>query len=140
MIAKLPSSVFVVALRFLPDKLAGASVPPPLEVAPAASRFDGTYADTNHPGCARTIRDGVLSGEDPVPFVPAPGDGTPGSPCTPGGETKPWSIRLKEQDERAGTVFINFDEKDGSGEAFTARLTADGGLRINDTTLWPRLE
>jgi len=105
--------------------------------ASATAAFDGDWVDTNHPGCMRRIENGVLSGEDPVPFVPAKGDGKPGSPCVPGGERKPWSIKLSQVDNEAGTVYIDFDQKDGSGEAFLAKLEG-GGLRINDTTLWPR--
>ncbi|XRB09280.1 DNA helicase [Pycnococcus provasolii] len=110
-----------------------------VDAANAATVFDGKWVDTNHPGCRREIQNGVLYGDDPVPFVPAAGDGKPGSPCIAGGETKPWSVKLTQIDEKKGTVLIDFDQKDGSGERFVAQLV-DGGkkLRINDTTTWPR--
>ena len=72
----------------------------------------GVYADPNHPLCERTIdENGVIRGVDPVPFERGAGCGTPGM------SANAWKIngKIAPKDK---SIFINFDEKDGSGEAF----------------------
>eukprot|EP00239_Pterosperma_sp_CCMP1384_P012521 CAMPEP_0197861254 /NCGR_PEP_ID=MMETSP1438-20131217/37169_1 /TAXON_ID=1461541 /ORGANISM="Pterosperma sp., Strain CCMP1384" /LENGTH=132 /DNA_ID=CAMNT_0043478363 /DNA_START=375 /DNA_END=773 /DNA_ORIENTATION=+ len=116
----------------------------------AASVFTGTYLDSNHPGCPRAIdSNGVLTGLDPDPFVPGQGFGKePGEAGTcyadgtkSGGSDKatvPWKIQTKI-DEEKGTIFIDFDQKDGSGESFTCKWTGTGIL-LPDGKEWTKLK
>ena len=100
-------------------------------LAASNTRFAGSYADANHPGCARVIdNDGQLRGVDPVPFERGAGcaAGIPASACSIHGVPK-------KQDS---LLFINFDEKDWSGEAFDATWTPQG-LVLPDGTSWKRL-
>lgn len=100
--------------------------------AHAESVFVGDYEDPNHPGCARTVDSTLkIRGIDPVPF-------SRGAGCKAGISAKPWSISGKLKDER--TLFINFDEKDGSGEAFDAAWNVTPpGILLPDGTLWRRV-
>eukprot|EP00873_Tetraselmis_striata_P025642 jgi/Tetstr1/445906/TSEL_033535.t1 len=99
--------------------------------ASATTVFAGVYNDPNHPGCPRTIdATGKIEGVDPVPF--RRGDG-----CTEGTKlSPPWTIQGKI-DEDKGTIFIDFDQKDGSGEAFLGEWTG-AGIRLPDGTVWSK--
>mmetsp|Transcript_17258 Transcript_17258/g.37550 ORF Transcript_17258/g.37550 Transcript_17258/m.37550 type:complete len:255 (+) Transcript_17258:87-851(+) len=100
----------------------------------AGTIFSGVYSDPNHPMCERTIDDqGVIRGVDPVPF--APGSGCP----APGISANSWKIQGKiSQDDKS--IFINFDEKDGSGEAFDGVFDRKrNGLLLPDGTLWKKI-
>lgn len=99
----------------------------------AETVFSGVYADPNHPMCDRTIDDnGVIRGVDPVPFAR-------GSGCKPGISASPWKIQGKvSSDDKS--IFINFDEKDGSGEAFDGVFdNKRNGLLLPDGTLWKKV-
>jgi len=105
----------------------------PLQPALAATVFAGTYSDPNHPSCQRTIDEsGVIRGVDPVPF-------SRGAGCSPGISATPWKIQGKvAPDDKS--IFINFDEKDGSGEAFDGVYDKRrGGLLLPDGTLWKKV-
>jgi hypothetical protein len=83
--------------------------------------------------CERTIDDnGVIRGVDPVPFAR-------GSGCKPGISATPWKIQGKvSSDDKS--IFINFDEKDGSGEAFDGVFDKKrNGLLLPDGTLWKKV-
>mmetsp|Transcript_31368 Transcript_31368/g.43523 ORF Transcript_31368/g.43523 Transcript_31368/m.43523 type:complete len:250 (-) Transcript_31368:229-978(-) len=99
----------------------------------AATVFSGVYSDPNHPKCERTIdEDGVIRGVDPVPFAR-------GSGCAPGISASPWKIqgKISKNDSK---IFINFDEKDGSGEAFDGVFDKkQNGLLLPDGTLWEKM-
>ena len=85
--------------------------------------FAGKYIDPNHPHCPRAIDEaGVITGIDPVPF--AEGRGCRGykkaneASAVAAGKINPWRIEGKiAKDDRS--IFIDFDQKDGSGESFT---------------------
>eukprot|EP00798_Chlamydomonas_sp_ICE-L_P030365 gene30365-35370_t len=101
--------------------------------AMASTIFSGVYADPNHPKCERTIdEDGVIRGVDPVPFAR-------GSGCAPGISASTWKIEGNIASGDA-SIFINFDEKDGSGEAFDGVFDRDqNGLLLPDGTLWKKV-
>lgn len=115
-----------------------------------ASVFTGEYFDSNHPGCPRSIdAAGMLTGLDPDPFVPGQGfgkkEGEPGTCYANGSKsggsgkpTMPWKIQTKisADDE---TIFIDFDQKDGSGESFTCKWTGTGIL-LPDGKEWTKLK
>lgn len=100
----------------------------------ASTVYAGVYADPNHPLCERTIdENGVIRGVDPVPFERGAGCGTPGM------SANAWKIngKIAPKDK---SIFINFDEKDGSGEAFDGVYDKKrNGLLLPDGTLWKKV-
>eukprot|EP00193_Tetraselmis_chui_P019578 CAMPEP_0177774568 /NCGR_PEP_ID=MMETSP0491_2-20121128/13589_1 /TAXON_ID=63592 /ORGANISM="Tetraselmis chuii, Strain PLY429" /LENGTH=178 /DNA_ID=CAMNT_0019292981 /DNA_START=171 /DNA_END=707 /DNA_ORIENTATION=- len=119
----------MVALTSAALSVTGASEPPPSEAVTTV--FAGLYDDPNHPGCPRTIDvTGKIEGVDPVPFKRGAG-------CSKGTKlSPPWTIQGKI-DEEAGTIFIDFDQKDGSGEAFLGKWTGSG-IELPDGTVWSK--
>ena len=92
-------------------------------------RFSGSFADPNHPGCPREItKNGVLRGYDPVPFEK--GKGCRGRKVVtpedvfqyPGKTMRYWEIQTKLVGKTKDEIYIDFDQKDGSGEKVVAKL------------------
>lgn len=70
---------------------------------------------------------------DPVPFSRGKGCGFPGRLASA------WKIQGKVSSDDT-RIFINFDEKDGSGEAFDGFFDGErNGLLLPDGTLWKKL-
>ena len=107
------------------------------------TRFAGSFADPNHPGCPREITpSGLLRGYDPVPF--AKGRGCRGRKIVtddvfdyPGKTMRYWELKTKinKSDDE---IFIDFDKKDGSGEKVTAKLNSKGEIVFPTGEVWKR--
>ena len=109
-----------------------------------STRFAGSFADPNHPGCPREITDkGLLRGYDPVPFEK--GKGCRGRKIInkddvfayPGKTMSYWELKTKinkDDDE----IFIDFDKKDGSGERVTAKLNEKNEIVFPTGEVWTR--
>ena len=107
------------------------------------TRFAGSFADPNHPGCPREITpSGLLRGYDPVPFEK--GRGCRGRKIVtddvfdyPGKTMRYWELKTKinKSDDE---IFIDFDKKDGSGEKVTAKLNAKGEIEFPTGEVWKR--
>jgi hypothetical protein len=116
-----------------------AATPPAL----AATVFAGKYIDPNHPHCPRAIDEaGVITGIDPVPF--AEGRGCRGykkaneASAVAAGKINPWRIEGKiAKDDRS--IFIDFDQKDGSGESFTGEWNG-AGIVFPDGNQWTKID
>jgi len=110
---------------------------------PSTTRFAGSFADPNHPGCPREITpSGLLRGYDPVPFEK--GRGCRGRKIVtddvfdyPGKTMRYWELKTKinKSDDE---IFIDFDKKDGSGEKVTAKLNAKGEIEFPTGEVWKR--
>ena len=110
----------------------------------ASTRFAGSFADPNHPGCPREITNkGLLRGYDPVPFEK--GKGCRGRKIQdkddifayPGKTMSYWELKTKinkDDDE----IFIDFDKKDGSGERVTAKLNEKNEIVFPTGEVWTR--
>jgi len=93
------------------------------KVAPYPARSDvaGVYDDSSHPGCMRRIDEsGAVFGEDP------PGPLTPGSPCRPGDETRPWQLPGAIIGDQ---MVIDFDPIDKDPQGPILAVYKDGILR-----------
>jgi hypothetical protein len=113
--------------------------------ASTTTRFAGSFADPNHPGCPREITpSGLLRGYDPVPFEK--GRGCRGRKIVtpddvfdyPGKTMRYWELKTKinKSDDE---IFIDFDAKDGSGEKVTAKLNAKKGeIEFPTGEVWKR--
>lgn len=102
-----------------------------------ASVFAGEYYDPNHPGCPRSIdAKGVVRGLDPVPFKRGRGcRGVKKSDLAKTSEKfKAWSIKSKISGDE---IFIDFNQKDGSGEKVTGKWTGSG-IALPDGTVWKK--
>ena len=107
------------------------------------TRFAGSFADPNHPGCPREITpSGLLRGYDPVPFEK--GRGCRGRKIVtddvfdyPGKTMRYWELKTKinKSDDE---IFIDFDKKDGSGEKVTAKLNQKGEIEFPTGEVWKR--
>ena len=105
--------------------------------------FAGKYIDPNHPHCPRAIDEaGVITGIDPVPF--AEGRGCRGykkaneASAVAAGKINPWRIEGKiAKDDRS--IFIDFDQKDGSGESFTGEWNG-AGIVFPDGNQWTKID
>jgi len=107
------------------------------------TRFAGSFADPNHPGCPREITpSGLLRGYDPVPFEK--GRGCRGRKIVtddvfdyPGKTMRYWELKTKinKSDDE---IFIDFDKKDGSGEKVTAKLNSKGEIVFPTGEVWKR--
>jgi len=110
---------------------------------PSTTRFAGSFADPNHPGCPREITSsGLLRGYDPVPFEK--GRGCRGRKIVtddvfdyPGKTMRYWELKTKinKSDDE---IFIDFDKKDGSGEKVTAKLNSKGEIVFPTGEVWKR--
>jgi hypothetical protein len=54
------------------------------------------------------------------------------------GKIKPWRINAQIAADDA-SIFIDFDQKDGSGESFTGKWTGKG-IEFPDGNVWTRKE
>ena len=109
-----------------------------------STRFAGSFADPNHPGCPREITDdGLLRGYDPVPFEKGKGcrgrkiQDTDEIFAYPGKTMSYWQLKTKinkDDDE----IFIDFDKKDGSGERVTAKLNEKNEIVFPTGEVWTR--
>ena len=140
---KLSKSVSSLPTRaFLAATLAATLVSAPVDAAFAQTVFAGSYIDPNHPHCPREIDDGgVISGIDPVPFQK--GRGCRGykkaneSKAIEAGKITAWKINGKvAKDDKS--IFIDFDEKDGSGESFTGEWNGIG-IVFPDGNVWEQI-
>jgi len=124
---------------FAAATLAATLVLAPADPAAATTVFAGKYIDPNHPHCPREIdADGVITGIDPVPFVK--GSGCRGykkkneAAAIEAGKINPWTIKAKiAPDDKS--IFIDFDQKDGSGESFTG-VWNGRGIEFPDGNVW----
>ena len=124
---------------FAAATLAATLVLAPADPAAATTVFAGKYIDPNHPHCPREIdADGVITGIDPVPFVK--GSGCRGykkkneAAAVEAGKINPWTIKAKiAGDDKS--IFIDFDQKDGSGESFTG-VWNGRGIEFPDGNVW----
>ena len=108
-------------------------------------RFSGSFADPNHPGCPREItKNGVLRGYDPVPFEK--GKGCRGRKVVtpedvfqyPGKTMRYWEIQTKVVGKTKDEIYIDFDQKDGSGEKVVAKLNEREEIVFPTGEVWKR--
>ena len=108
-------------------------------------RFSGSFADPNHPGCPREITpNGVLRGYDPVPFEK--GKGCRGRKVLtpedvfqyPGKTMRYWEIQTKLVGKNKDEIYIDFDQKDGSGEKVIAKLNENEEIVFPTGEVWKR--
>lgn len=108
-------------------------------------RFSGSFADPNHPGCPREItKNGVLRGYDPVPFEK--GKGCRGRKVVtpedvfayPGKTMRYWEIQTKLVGKNKDEIYIDFDQKDGSGEKVVAKLNENEEIVFPTGEVWKR--
>ncbi len=108
-------------------------------------RFSGSFADPNHPGCPREItKNGVLRGYDPVPFEK--GKGCRGRKVLtpedvfayPGKTMRYWEIQTKLVGKTKDEIYIDFDQKDGSGEKVVAKLNENEEIVFPTGEVWKR--
>jgi F-box protein 18 (helicase) len=108
-------------------------------------RFSGSFADPNHPGCPREITpNGVLRGYDPVPFEK--GKGCRGRKVLtpedvfqyPGKTMRYWEIQTKLVGKTKDEIYIDFDQKDGSGEKVVAKLNEREEIVFPTGEVWKR--
>ena len=108
-------------------------------------RFSGSFADPNHPGCPREItKNGVLRGYDPVPFEK--GKGCRGRKVVtpedvfayPGKTMRYWEIQTKLVGKNKDEIYIDFDQKDGSGEKVIAKLNENEQIVFPTGEVWKR--
>ena len=108
-------------------------------------RFSGSFADPNHPGCPREItKNGVLRGYDPVPFEK--GKGCRGRKVVtpedvfqyPGKTMRYWEIQTKPVGKNKDEIYIDFDQKDGSGEKVIAKLNENEEIVFPTGEVWKR--
>ena len=108
-------------------------------------RFSGSFADPNHPGCPREItKNGVLRGYDPVPFEK--GKGCRGRKVLtpedvfqyPGKTMRYWEIQTKLVGKAKDEIYIDFDQKDGSGEKVVAKLNEREEIVFPTGEVWKR--
>ena len=108
-------------------------------------RFSGSFADPNHPGCPREItKNGVLRGYDPVPFEK--GKGCRGRKVVtpedvfqyPGKTMRYWEIQTKLVGKNKDEIYIDFDQKDGSGEKVVAKLNEREEIVFPTGEVWKR--
>ncbi len=108
-------------------------------------RFSGSFADPNHPGCPREItKNGVLRGYDPVPFEK--GKGCRGRKVVtpedvfayPGKTMRYWEIQTKLVGKTKDEIYIDFDQKDGSGEKVVAKLNENEEIVFPTGEVWKR--
>ena len=108
-------------------------------------RFSGSFADPNHPGCPREITpNGVLRGYDPVPFEK--GKGCRGRKVVtpedvfqyPGKTMRYWEIQTKLVGKNKDEIYIDFDQKDGSGEKVVAKLNEREEIVFPTGEVWKR--
>jgi F-box protein 18 (helicase) len=127
---------------FLAAALAATLASAPVDPAFASTVFEGKYIDPNHPHCPRDIdAAGVISGIDPVPFEK--GRGCRGykkaneSKAIEAGKITAWKINGKIAKDDA-SIFIDFDQKDGSGESFTGEWNGVG-IAFPDGNVWTKI-
>ena len=108
-------------------------------------RFSGSFADPNHPGCPREItKNGLLRGYDPVPFEK--GKGCRGRKVVtpedvfqyPGKTMRYWEIQTKLVGKAKDEIYIDFDQKDGSGEKVVAKLNEREEIVFPTGEVWKR--
>ena len=108
-------------------------------------RFSGSFADPNHPGCPREITSkGLLRGYDPVPFEK--GKGCRGRKVVtpedvfqyPGKTMRYWEIQTKLVGKAKDEIYIDFDQKDGSGEKVVAKLNENEEIVFPTGEVWKR--
>jgi len=108
-------------------------------------RFSGSFADPNHPGCPREITpNGLLRGYDPVPFEK--GKGCRGRKVLtpedvfqyPGKTMRYWEIQTKVVGKTKDEIYIDFDQKDGSGEKVVAKLNEREEIVFPTGEVWKR--
>ena len=108
-------------------------------------RFSGSFADPNHPGCPREITpNGLLRGYDPVPFEK--GKGCRGRKVVtpedvfqyPGKTMRYWEIQTKLVGKAKDEIYIDFDQKDGSGEKVVAKLNEREEIVFPTGEVWKR--
>ena len=108
-------------------------------------RFSGSFADPNHPGCPREITpNGLLRGYDPVPFEK--GKGCRGRKVYtpedvfqyPGNTMRYWEIQTKMVGKAKDEIYIDFDQKDGSGEKVVAKLNEREEIVFPTGEVWKR--
>ena len=108
-------------------------------------RFSGSFADPNHPGCPREITpNGLLRGYDPVPFEK--GKGCRGRKVLtpedvfqyPGKTMRYWEIQTKVVGKTKDEIYIDFDQKDGSGEKVVAKLNENEEIVFPTGEVWKR--
>jgi F-box protein 18 (helicase) len=108
-------------------------------------RFSGSFADPNHPGCPREITpNGLLRGYDPVPFEK--GKGCRGRKVVtpedvfqyPGKTMRYWEIQTKLVGKNKDEIYIDFDQKDGSGEKVIAKLNENEEIVFPTGEVWKR--
>eukprot|EP00899_Mesostigma_viride_P005452 jgi/Mesvir1/14908/Mv05506-RA.1 len=105
--------------------------------SPAWAKVDnsvlvGVYADPNHPGCQRTVtKDWKILGKDPASFKKGAG-------CVDGQPQTPWQIQGKLVEGDAPAIFIDFSQKDDTGESFVGTWSGKG-IRFPDGNEWPKL-
>ena len=108
-------------------------------------RFSGSFADPNHPGCPREITpNGLLRGYDPVPFEK--GKGCRGRKVVtpedvfqyPGKTMRYWEIQTKLVGKNKDEIYIDFDQKDGSGEKVVAKLNEREEIVFPTGEVWKR--
>ena len=108
-------------------------------------RFSGSFADPNHPGCPREItKNGTLRGYDPVPFEK--GKGCRGRKVYtpedvfhyPGNTMRYWEIQTKLVGKAKDEIYIDFDQKDGSGEKVVAKLNERNEIVFPTGEVWKR--
>ena len=108
-------------------------------------RFSGSFADPNHPGCPREITSkGLLRGYDPVPFEK--GKGCRGRKVLtpedvfayPGKTMRYWEIQTKLVGKTKDEIYIDFDQKDGSGEKVVAKLNENEEIVFPTGEVWKR--
>ena len=100
-------------------------------------RFSGSFADPNHPGCPREItKNGLLRGYDPVPFEK--GKGCRGRKVVTGKTMRYWEIQTKLVGKAKDEIYIDFDQKDGSGEKVIAKLNENEEIVFPTGEVWKR--
>jgi F-box protein 18 (helicase) len=140
--AKANHPVSVPTRAFLAATLAATLVSAPVDPALAATVFTGKYIDPNHPHCPREIdASGVVSGIDPVPFEK--GRGCRGykkaneARAIEAGKITAWKIDAQIAKDDT-SIFIDFDQKDGSGESFTG-VWNGVGVAFPDGNVWSKI-
>lgn len=118
---------------------------PAQSLAAFDERFSGSFADPNHPGCPREITpNGLLRGYDPVPFEK--GKGCRGRKVVtpedvfsyPGKTMRYWEIQTKLVGKTKDEIYIDFDQKDGSGEKVVAKLNESKEIVFPTGEVWKR--
>ena len=118
---------------------------PSQSLASFDERFSGSFADPNHPGCPREITSkGLLRGYDPVPFEK--GKGCRGRKVLtpedvfqyPGKTMRYWEIQTKLVGKTKDEIYIDFDQKDGSGEKVVAKLNEREEIVFPTGEVWKR--